>query len=290
MSRPRSPAYPNFPLEKALGMISDIFEADRRNAIDRETAAKHVGYSGLSGAADKALATLKHYNLLERSGTGQIKVTQVAMDILHPDSDEDKKLALLTAGMGPDIFNEIRERFPSAPPSESALMSWLVRENFQNRAIKPIVKSYTETYAYLKREGAFEVEGDRQGEELVADGGNHLQQPESMAPQMPAPTPQMPAPSHQMPAPSHQMPVPGHDLASSTATAHHAATLLQPTPQVATTSAATPTVAAPTEDALNRIDAEIRGETVFISALLDKEGLKKLAKKIAALSDFLDDE
>ncbi|AUQ55996.1 hypothetical protein K4L02_17060 [Phaeobacter inhibens] len=64
MARPRSPAYPNFPLEKALVMISDIFEADRRNIIDRETAAKHVGYSSLSGASDKVLDALKHYNLL----------------------------------------------------------------------------------------------------------------------------------------------------------------------------------------------------------------------------------
>ncbi|AUQ60184.1 hypothetical protein PhaeoP30_03315 [Phaeobacter inhibens] len=68
MARPRSPAYPNFPLEKALVMISDIFEADRRNIIDRETAAKHVGYSSLSGASDKVLVTSEYYNLLQNRG------------------------------------------------------------------------------------------------------------------------------------------------------------------------------------------------------------------------------
>ena len=40
-------------------------------------------------------------------GAEQIGFTQVAMDIIHPDSDEDRKSALLIAGMGPDIFNEI---------------------------------------------------------------------------------------------------------------------------------------------------------------------------------------
>ena len=40
---------------------------------------------------------------------------------------------------------------------------------------------------------------------------------------------------------------------------------------------------------LNRIDAEIKGDTVLVTALLDKEGLKKLAKKIEALSSFMDD-
>jgi hypothetical protein len=295
-------------------MISDIFEADRRNIIDRETAAKHVGYSGLSGAADKALATLKHYNLLERSGTGQTRVTQVAMDIIHPDSDEDRKSALLTAGMGPDIFSEIQERFPSSPPSESALTSWLVRENFQNRAIKPIVKSYTETYRYLEREGAFDTASDPGPNASESAEGNQLSLPEGGAPQMPAPPPpppQMPAPSPQMPAPPPpppqmpapasrmpappppppRMPAPTHDHAVSSASAPHTPTQTGHTSVVTMPPVAAPALApTPSEDALNQINAEIRGDTVYISALLDKDGLKKLAKKIAALSDFLDDD
>lgn len=297
MTRARSPAYPSFPLEKAIGMIAGIFEADRRNVIDRETAAKHIGYSGRSGAADKALATLTHYNLLEKYGTGQARVTQTAMDIIHPDSDEDKKSALLAAGMGPDIFNEIRGRFPGPPPSDSALTSWLVRENFQNRAIKPIVKSYTETHEYLERHHAFDMMGDFESEEAVTDGGNHPSQPGITMPQMPAPPPQMPGLPSQMPVPSPQMPTPSPQVlatgnhAPSPTTEHSgqtfpATTHPEATPRAAVASGTTPT----TEDALNQINAEIRGDTVFISALLDKEGLKKLAKKIAALSDFLDDD
>ncbi len=52
----------------------------------------------------------------------------------------------------------------------------------------------------------------------------------------------------------------------------------------------TPKAPAPVVQAeLNKINAEIRGETVFVSALLDKDGLDRLKKKIAALEDFLSD-
>lgn len=40
---------------------------------------------------------------------------------------------------------------------------------------------------------------------------------------------------------------------------------------------------------LNMINAEITGKTVRVSALLDRAGLEKLEKKIAALKDFLED-
>ncbi len=160
MTRPQSPGYPNFPLEKALDLVKGIFAADRRSAIDRETAAKHIGYGGLSGAADKTLATLAHYGLLERAGKGQTKVTQTAIDILHPDSEEDRRAALMEAAFAPAVFEQIKNRFDGGKPSEAALRSWLVREGFLDRAIGPVAKSYMENYQFLEQEKAFESGGD----------------------------------------------------------------------------------------------------------------------------------
>lgn len=159
MARVHSPGYPNTSLPKALAHARSIHAADRRNIIDREAAVKHMGYSGQSGAADKALASLAHYGLVEKAGKGQTRVTQLAVDILHPDTQEQRKKALAEAAYTPSIFAEIRERFQDGHPSESALRSWLVRENFLDRAIGPVVSSYMETLRYLEQEGAFESGG-----------------------------------------------------------------------------------------------------------------------------------
>lgn len=159
MSRPQSPGYPNFPLEKAVDLVGLVFENDRRNIVDREVAAKHIGYSGLSGASEKALATLAHYNLLQKAGKGQTQVTQTAVDILHPDSEEDRAVALRDAAFSPAIFASISERFADGPPSEGALKSWLKRENFLDRAINPVTKAYLETLRYLEQQKAIESGG-----------------------------------------------------------------------------------------------------------------------------------
>lgn len=158
MSVSQSPGYPNYALPKALDQVRKIIAEDRRNIIGREVAAKHIGYSSLSGSSEKALATLAHYDLLERSGKGQTAVTQTAMDIVYPENEEARRTALLSAATNPSVFRSISDAFPDTP-SEGALENWLVRENFLNRAIKPVIKAYLGTQQFLKQEKALESGG-----------------------------------------------------------------------------------------------------------------------------------
>ena len=162
MPRVHSPGYPQFGLPKAIAAVKRIFDADRRSAIDRAAAAKHIGYSGPSGAADKALATLAHFDLVEKAGKGELKVTQLAVDIVAPDSPEARKAALVQAAFAPQIFAELRERF-GTHFSETALESYLLRANFQNIAIRPVIRSYSETCSFLEQEKAFESGGVGEG-------------------------------------------------------------------------------------------------------------------------------
>ena len=159
MARSQSPGYPNFALPKGIEYVRNIFSADRRNPIDREVAAKHLGYAGLSGASDKVLGSLGHYGLLEKSGKGQVRVSQTAVDILHPVSPSAKKRALQDAAFSPSVFADIQAHFSDGLPSEEALKSWLMREDFLDRAILPVTKAYLGTCQYLEQEQAIESGG-----------------------------------------------------------------------------------------------------------------------------------
>jgi len=238
MTQKQSPAYPNFSLEKAIDLAKQIFEKDRKNPIDRDVAARHIGYAGTSGASDKSLATLAHYGLVERAGKGQLRVTQTLVDIIFPDSEHDRRLALKEAGLSPSVFGVIRSRFSDGVPSEAALRGWLVRENFLDRAIGPVAKAYLDTVRYLEQSKAFESGGDDSDFDASledAPGKMEINQLHSKS-------------SH----------------------------------------FTTPAMAAPPME-LNKINAEITGDTVKVFALLNREGLEKLEKKIAALKDFLSD-
>lgn len=156
MSRVRSPKYPNFPLEEGIRHAQNIHEADRTYPITREDVAKHMGYSGLSGAADKSIATMMQYGLLERISKGEVRISKNAVDIIHPENETQKKVALRTAAFSPPLFMAINERFPDGEPSEQTLRSWLLREQFNDRALNPVIRSYALTYDLLRREEALE--------------------------------------------------------------------------------------------------------------------------------------
>src|SRR5690349_237159 len=68
----RSPSYPVWSLSDAVTAVGKIEAQYRMSKVDREVAAKIIGYSGLSGPANKALAALGQYGLVERAGKGEM--------------------------------------------------------------------------------------------------------------------------------------------------------------------------------------------------------------------------
>lgn len=118
-----------------------------------------MGYSGATGASIKMLANLIHYGLVAKAGKGSVRVTETAVDILHPNSPGDRRKALHQAGMSPSFFQSIRTNFPDGMPTETWLRSFMVRQEFSVAAIEPAMTSYLETCRYLQNENAYESHG-----------------------------------------------------------------------------------------------------------------------------------
>ncbi len=155
----RSPSYPNVSLSDAIASVRKI-EAQYRTAhVDRIAAAKILGYSGLSGPANKALAALAQYGLVERAGKGELRVTSRALAILHPNSNEERDQNLRMAAMEPNLFRELAERFPNMIPPEDGVVTYLNRQGFNRTAVRPASKAYLQTLLFLEESGVSESHG-----------------------------------------------------------------------------------------------------------------------------------
>jgi len=165
----RSPSYPVWPLSDAVTAVGKIEAQYRLSKVDREAAVKLIGYSGLSGPSNKALAALAQYGLVERAGKGEMRVTPRARAILHPDSDDEKRQELQAAAFEPKLFRELQERWPGIIPPEEGVVLFLNRKGFNQSAIRPAAKAYLQTLLYLEEFGASEShgEGEREGAESV---------------------------------------------------------------------------------------------------------------------------
>lgn len=188
MARIRSPGYPSFPLEQVVDFASKIHAQDRQHPLDRETAARHIGFAGLSGASDRALSALIHFGLAERVQKGELRITDGALRILHPNNTQERRVALHEAGFQPDLFKELRDRYPEGPPSKESLGSYLLRSGFASAAIPAATKAYLETCYFLQRERAYEFD--------VAGGHDAPEQePEPQPEPVPMQTAAVPTPS-----------------------------------------------------------------------------------------------
>ena len=170
MARLRSPGYPSFSISDVIEFARKIHDEDRQHPVDRGVAARHMGFSGLSGTSDRALSALLHYGLGEKVIKGEIKVTDLALQILHPESDAEYRQALRTSAFSPELFKELRARYPDSPPSRQSLVSYLTRENFAPAAIGPAAKAFLETCDFLLRERAYESDGNEAAVEPESSG------------------------------------------------------------------------------------------------------------------------
>jgi hypothetical protein len=155
----RSPSYPSLSLSDAIAQVRKIEGLYRLGPVDRIAGAKLIGYSGLSGPANQALASLAQYGLVERAGKGEMRVTERGRAILHPDSDEEKRQGLRTAALEPQLFRELHERWPSMIPPEDGVITYLNRQGFNKSAIRPAAKAYLQTLLFLQESGANESHG-----------------------------------------------------------------------------------------------------------------------------------
>jgi hypothetical protein len=227
-------------LTDAVSAVRKI-EAQYRGAkVDRVIGAKIIGYSSLSGPANKALAALAQYGLVERAGKGEMRVTSRARAILHPDSEGEKQQELRAAAFEPTLFRELHDRWPDMIPPEDGVASYLNRKGFNQSAIRPATKAYLNTLLALEEAGASESHGTGS----AAD-------------------PESPATETQ------------EDRMHYTTTPP----AVSPTPTVERRSEP--------EGELNEITMNIRGETVFLSGLLDRDGLLDLENKLKALKMLL---
>lgn len=156
----QSPSYPSLSLASSIDHTKKIEALYRTSAADRQDAAKLMGFSSLSGPANKALAALASYGLVERAGKGMLRVTPLAISIIHPKSDEERRKALLEAAQTPQLFREIREQFPDLPvPPEPGVVTHLNRAGFNPNSVPKAARAFLETARFVEQLGGTESHG-----------------------------------------------------------------------------------------------------------------------------------
>jgi len=148
MARVRSPNFPVIGLGKAITRAKQVFEREQQLLAPVEVISKHLGYSGYNGKSAKVISALRKYGLLEASGS-KLKVSQRAMRILFPRSDEDKQSAINEAAWSPALFRDILQEWEGGVPSDESLANFLIHRGFAQSAISTATAAYKDTISLV---------------------------------------------------------------------------------------------------------------------------------------------
>lgn len=143
-----SPRYPSVNLSDAIDLIAKVHASDRTHAVAREAAARNMGFAGLSGRSMSVIGSLLQYGLLQKMPESEVRVSDRAVSILHPDSSNERSQALKDALRDPPLFGELIDRFGDHVPSKDSLRSYLIKRGFQDRALPTIIRCYSESQRF----------------------------------------------------------------------------------------------------------------------------------------------
>ncbi len=160
MARMRSPNFPALTLEEALKVVGTLYSKVRKTTIDREAAAKELGYSGLTGRSLKVLGALNQYGLIDNTSKGQCRVTELAEQALHGFPEAEKVGAIQRAARMPALFSAIFEQFGEDIESEHAIRSFLLKRGFTDGGVESALQSFLATQRFGVLKGASESYGN----------------------------------------------------------------------------------------------------------------------------------
>ncbi len=258
----RSPPYPAIPLSKAVDRASSLYAKALHHAVPASVVADAWGYTVKSSGLFAGIAALKQFGLLHDDGSGdkrRFKLADSAIRIVRdPDpKSEKRRAALKAAALAPRIHAELWGQYGAAGAAGSMDMT---------------VKSYLTLFR--ADEGAAPY-SDNAAAELIEE----FKQTVAYAGLVEAGPPDsddVSSPDEIGEGNANLSDQKDKNVVQGAAAGHDAR--MPPAP-----------ASLQKGEQLNDIRAEMAGGLVRISALLDKDGLEKLEKKIAALKTFLAD-
>ncbi len=145
LQRQRSPGYPQIGLARSIELTRKVYEGAHTGEIDNTTLIGLLGYSSVSGQGLSVASAIKKFGLIEGRGE-KLKVSPLALKILEPMSDEEKLSAINEAGLKPELYSEILNKFGGKVPNDDVMRSFLIRQyQFAPTGADNFVKAFRET-------------------------------------------------------------------------------------------------------------------------------------------------
>jgi hypothetical protein len=170
----RSPAYPLFPVQKALERADTLHKQEGSHWAPLSSAVGAWGYSPKSSGGRQTLATMKYYGLIDVTGEGdgrRVRVSDVAKRILLDEREDDteKRALIRDVALSPSAHKTLYHEYKDGMPSDGTVLHFLMfNRQFNREAARDLLAEYKETASFV---GLYEPQNTVDKSALEDQGG-----------------------------------------------------------------------------------------------------------------------
>ena len=153
----RGKGYPFIPLAKALERAEEFYNAEGRHTVPATSAFKAWNYADKSSGARQTLAALNYFGLAEYERKGQVRLTDLALNILldRIDGSPERMRLIQEAAMKPAVHKGIRKKYGHSMPSNATVQTHLEKDlHYSERSAKEVISEYKDTIRFANLDGS----------------------------------------------------------------------------------------------------------------------------------------
>lgn len=163
IKKARSPSCPQISLPEAIEYTKKLHVGAGNVDLSRETAIGPMGFKTMNGIALMVLASLKQYGLIDSKHGGSLHVSDLALKLIHPTSEQQEEKARQEAALSPRVFRDLT-RGGYGRCDENVLANHLVQMKFTPSASKTVAAAYKANWDFAKLDSVGIIEPENEDE------------------------------------------------------------------------------------------------------------------------------
>jgi len=191
----KGPKWPSLTLPEALAKAQIIYNHEKRNPTTTDVMTGHLGLKAGTGGANRVIAALRAYGLVQRQPGGNYHISDRAWRILValPKDSPERDQLMQEAALSPPLFKEIVALYPDELPSDATLRSHLLlNKGFNENSVSRFLEVFKAALAIAKN-GSSDYTPDDSGDDTEDEEDiqvQHQQNPAGAPPVLRSPTKQ----------------------------------------------------------------------------------------------------
>jgi hypothetical protein len=139
----RGSKWPLLNISDAINKARVIYKFEKKTPTTADVMLSHLGFNTRTGPANRTLAALRQYGLVEKKGNLFCISDKAWRIFVLPEDSPERQAIVRELALKPALFKELVALYPDGLPSDATLKSYLIlSKGFNENTVQRLIKTF----------------------------------------------------------------------------------------------------------------------------------------------------